>query len=106
MNAEYVTGFVTKTGIKEDMQISQVSAGESHTLYLSLNGNVYSSGMYKEKDKTPFKIIARPDERPKGKNEKPQHIWQMPGKAILIYSGGDFAAAILEDQSMVTWGKN
>jgi alpha-tubulin suppressor-like RCC1 family protein len=28
----------------------------------------------------------------------------MPKKAILIYSGGDFAACILEDRSMVTWG--
>ncbi|KAL7570326.1 hypothetical protein ACA910_017172 [Epithemia clementina (nom. ined.)] len=99
-----VTGFVTNTGIKEDGCIAQVSAGESHTLFLSLDGNVYGTGMYKERDKTPFRITANPSEDPKGQNEKPQHMWQIQNKAILIYSGGDFAAAILEDRTMVTWG--
>ena len=113
MTASQVTGFVTsKPGRRKEQQdledgwISQVSAGESHTLFLSLDGNVYSAGMYKEKDKQPFRIVPSQsgDNDPKGKNPSPQHVWQLSRPAIHIYSGGDFAAAILDDYSLVTWG--
>lgn len=104
MEARIVSGFVSKTGINEDGTITQVSAGESHTLFLSLDGNVYSSGMYKEKDKEKFRITSKPSQSRKGTNKTPEHIWQLPQKAVGIVSGGDFAAAILDDRSMVTWG--
>eukprot|EP00523_Entomoneis_sp_CCMP467_P009017 CAMPEP_0168727528 /NCGR_PEP_ID=MMETSP0724-20121128/5223_1 /TAXON_ID=265536 /ORGANISM="Amphiprora sp., Strain CCMP467" /LENGTH=554 /DNA_ID=CAMNT_0008774361 /DNA_START=6 /DNA_END=1667 /DNA_ORIENTATION=+ len=100
-----VTGFMPKSGTAaEDGQITQVSCGDIHTLFLSEKGNVYSCGTYKEKDSKKFKIIADEGQSPIGSNSTPQHIWEMPGEVISIASGGDWAAAILKDRTIVTWG--
>lgn len=99
-----VTGFVTVDGKVEDGQIVQVSAGGSHSLFLSLDGNVYCAGMFKEDRGAKFKIASKPGESIIGVNRRPTHMSQMPGKVRHIESGGDFAAAILEDLSLVTWG--
>jgi len=99
-----VEGFVTRDGKSEDKQIVQITSGDSHCLFLSASGHVYSVGIYKEKDSAKFKIPPGPGQSAEGTNELPQHIWEMPGKVKFIDSGGDFAAAILKDSTMVTWG--
>jgi len=101
-----VTGFVTIDGKNEDGQIIKVVAGDSHCLYLSRNGNVYMHGMYKDMDSGIFSDIEEPNGSPEGCRTRPVHVFRLPKKAIDIIAGFRFNAAILEDGSLVTWGKS
>jgi alpha-tubulin suppressor-like RCC1 family protein len=99
-----VTGFVTVNGLVEDGSISQVACGKSHTLYLSINGNVYSSGFYRAANGEHY----RDGSEPEGHNDMPIHIGDelLSGKTVRIYSGetASYSVGITEDGNMLTWG--
>jgi len=86
--------------------IMQVTAGDSHSLFLSLDGNVYMSGMYKDTDSGKFRDLAKGEKlkSKSGKNEIPV-LLDMPGKVKKICSGHSWNAAVLNDDTLVTWGK-
>ena len=114
-----VTGFETtdphqrNNRICEDGQINQISAGNSHSLFLSINGNVYHCGAYIN-DGKPYSVddskkvvngATKKKEPLFGANMEPVHVYQIPQKAIAVAAGNDFSAAILEDSTLVTWGE-
>jgi len=99
----------------ESNEIVMVSVGASHSLFLSVSGNVYMAGMYKDIDGSGKFSDPRPkddtdtsDEQPKGTpkgiHKVPVHCYRMPGRVKFIASGGACNAAILEDDTLVTWG--
>ena len=114
-----VTGFYTtypnhSTNICEDGLIQHIAAGDVHSLFLSINGNVYQCGVYIDSDGNNFsdddsKKIVDVDTKKENSvldfNQKPVHVYQLPKKAIAISAGKDYNAAILEDHSLVTWGE-
>jgi Regulator of chromosome condensation (RCC1) repeat len=100
-----ITGFVRRDGVKEDGQIIQIAAGASHNLFLSLSGAVYQCGMYKDTDSGKFSDMDGPTGTVEGCNFTPVHVFQMPGKVHSIHANQSVNAAILEDYSVVTWGK-
>lgn len=100
-----VKKLMTLSGENHDNQVVAVAAGDSHTLFLSASGEVFSTGMYKDADSGKFCDIASPNASPDGVNKFPVHVFQMPQKVRYIASGGGINAAILEDETMVTWGE-
>lgn len=99
-----IVDFVRFDGVREDGRIVQIAAGDSTTLFLSLSGNVYQCGIYSALDIRNFSDIDGANGSPLGCNEKPVHVFQMPGKVLSIHSKGSVNAAIMEDFSVVTWG--
>lgn len=101
-----VKGFRTyPDGINEDGTIILTAAGDSHILFLSLSGNVYQCGMYKDMDSGKFSDPG--DEKSSsvlGVNATPVHIHRIKKPCIGIYTRGSFNAALLDDYSIVTWG--
>ena len=85
-------------------EIVAIDAGDSHTLFLSLNGNVYQTGMYKDMDSGKFRDLPPGETNPKGINKVPVKV-DMPQKVRAIAAGFSWNAAILADNSIVTWGK-
>jgi alpha-tubulin suppressor-like RCC1 family protein len=87
--------------------IIQVVAGESFTLCLDREGQVYMFGMYRDGEQTKFGEPATPGGDPTGYRTKPVRITTMPGKVLRVAASGagNFCAAVMEDHSLVTWGK-
>ena len=101
-----VTGFMSFDGKNEDGTILKVTAGASFSLYLTVEGNVYTTGMYKEKDSAKFKMPSNATESiTEAHNKTPQQI-EFPSKVKDIFSGENFAVAILDDghDTLLTWG--
>lgn len=100
-----VTGFVRHdTGIHEDEQIVEVAAGENHCLFLSSSGAVYQCGGYRDIDKKYFCDMEGLNGEVLGTNVKPVHVHQMPGPVIAVFARETVNAALLSDNSLVTWG--
>ena len=112
-----VTGFGTTTHADpsqnrcEDGFIHQIAAGDAHSLFLSIHGNVYQCGSYIDTDSEVFSdspkyaIPGTKKEGVYGMNKRPMHVHQLPKRAIAISAGKGYNAAILEDNSLVTWGE-
>jgi alpha-tubulin suppressor-like RCC1 family protein len=101
--------------------VMQVAAGNAHMAILTLKGDIFMFGCYID-DGRRFSDIRAPnnDDAPKwtkdgsekkknnsplGFNVKPVHVFQLAQKATAIAAGASFNAAILDDGSLVTWGK-
>lgn len=96
---------ITKGIRKEDYnQIVAIDSGDSHSLFLSIKGNVYQCGMYKDVDSGKFRDVPiGSSESPKGNNTYPTLV-DLPGPVRDIEAGEAFNAAILEDGELYTWG--
>lgn len=93
---------------KEDGQIMDVQAGNTSLIYLTINGNVYTSGSYrtvndKIRDIPRDKQGRFTDADPFEPNWGPIHI-PLPQKARLIRAGDNFFVAQLADGTLWTWG--
>ena len=83
-------------------RIIAVDAGDSHSIFLSISGNVYTCGMYKDMDSGKFRDVpSGSSESPKGSNKAPVLI-SIPQKARAICAGQTTNVAILEDDTVVT----
>jgi hypothetical protein len=80
-----------------------VAAGETHTLVLTEQGEVYMFGYYKDEGRT-FSDIASIGASPKGHRPLPVHVFQLTQPVVQISAGNSYNAAILRDHTMVTWG--
>lgn len=89
---------------KDQGQMVAIDAGDSHTLFMSIHGNVYQVGMYKDMDSGKWRDLPRGETNPKGMNETAVKV-HMPQKVKKIIAGSSWNAAILADDTMVTWGK-
>ena len=101
----------------ESHDVVMIAAGTSHTLFLTISGNVYSTGMYKDPDSGKFRdprpgddpvllVSGEEDDgtSPHGSHPTPVHVYRLPGRVKFVASGGSCNAAILQDDSLVTWG--
>jgi len=101
--------FRSRQGDDEGGTIRQVAAGEIHCLFVSLKGNLYQCGAYRDPDSVLFKDSDEDGERAdvEGFNAAPVHV-RMPGnlKVIRAYTGAEshFNAALLSDGLLYTWG--
>jgi hypothetical protein len=113
-----VTGFYTafpnqQNCACEDGQIIHIAASETNSLFLSIQGNVYQCGAYISSDGKKFSVVSEKivgggtttTKTVFGINQKPAHVYQLPNKAIAISAGAESSAAILQDHTLVTWGK-
>lgn len=101
-----VTGFVRSNApFLDNEPIIDVAAGEHHSLFLSLSGAVYMCGSYRDtRGGLSFSDQDGLDGTPLGENTLPVHVFQMPSPAVAVFAGGTMNAALLTDQSLVTWG--
>ena len=96
----------------EDNCMIKVAGGHAKTLFLSLHGNLYSSGCMRDYEDSKIREkpedIEEPDENgksfPHGVNFTPVHLYEMPGKVKGMASGAFMSAAILVNGEVVTWG--
>ncbi len=107
--------------------ITQIAAGETQSLALSSTGDVYMWGTYNDEENRKFRHMPpRDDTRtptgykdmnnleedddptwfhpPRGNQDWPLHVVDIPMRAKDISAGGGFNAALLEDDTLVTWG--
>ena len=104
-----VTGFFTTdddgTRICEDGSIVDVIVGAGHALFLTLRGNLYMCGFYKDRDSLRVGHDCTP-ESVKKCCTRPVHV-ALPGKVVMVArTAGSANAVVLEDKSTVyTWGK-
>jgi hypothetical protein len=104
-----------------DNCVLQVAAGASHMLVLTHEHNVFMFGSYVYEGKYFSDIRAADSETapttgvdhekmtndsPFGFNQHPVHVFQLPKKAKTVAAGDSFNAAILDDESLVTWGES
>jgi hypothetical protein len=90
--------------LQDHNQIIGVDAGDSHSLFLSIHGNIYQCGMYKDMDSGKFSDKpAGSKASPKGSNKQPVLV-PLQGRAREIKAGDSWNAAVLEDGTLVTWG--
>ncbi len=110
-----ITGFYTTTtpsqngskstasaSICEDGSIVDVVAGAGHVLILTLGGNLYSCGFYKDSDSLITRDGRSADDI-HGSTDGPVHV-PLPGKVIMFTTKGSFNAVVLENGSLYTWG--
>jgi regulator of chromosome condensation len=106
--------------------IVQLAAGETTSLALSEDGDVYMWGSYRDSEGRKFRHLPPPDDDrtstgrkdikqleddereewyhpPRGNQDWPVHVC-LEKKARDISAGEGWAAALLEDESLVTWG--
>ena len=104
-----VTGFFTTeddgTRICEDGSIVDVVAGAGHALFLTLRGNLYMCGFYKDQDSLSVAHDCTP-ESVKASNGRPVRV-ALPGKVVMMArTTGSANAVVMQDKSTVyTWGK-
>lgn len=113
---------------RPEANIVQVYAGNTQSLALCSKGNVFTFGAVKDDEGRNFcfeppKDDPRPTISPRdmakvesgdedierltvplGKNNHPVHLTKMPKKVTAISAGEHINAAILEDNTLVTWG--
>lgn len=86
-------------------QIVQVGAGDMHSIFLSIDGKVYVCGTYKDMDSGTFPNLLPGQQLKKGMKQKYPILVPFPKKVRRIETGGAYNAAILEDDTLWTWGK-
>ncbi|KAL7536659.1 hypothetical protein ACHAXR_007318 [Thalassiosira sp. AJA248-18] len=112
---------------RKEAVITQIAAGETQSLALSNAGDVYMWGTYKDNEGRKFRNMPPNDDNrdptgnkdmdnleedddpqwfqpPRGNQDWPVHLFQMPKKAKDISAGGAFNAALLSDDTVVSWG--
>lgn len=112
---------------RKEAAITQVATGETHSLALSAAGDVYMWGALKDNEGRKFRgLPPRDDTRvatgnqdmskleeddkpewfhpPRGNQDWPSHCVEVPLRAKAISAGGSFNAALLKDDTLVTWG--
>jgi len=112
---------------RKEAIITQVAAGETQSLALSSKGDVYFWGANKDNEGRGFRNMPPADDKriltgnkdmdkledddnpeyfkpPRGNQDWPLHLTEFTKRAKDISAGGSFNAALLEDDTLVTWG--
>ncbi|KAL3795978.1 hypothetical protein ACHAWO_013109 [Cyclotella atomus] len=125
-NHPQITSFESRKAKLGEANIVQIVAGETTSLALSEEGDVYMWGSYRDSEGRKFRHIPPPDDNrdftgrkdmqtleedekeewylpPRGNQDWPMHLC-LSQKATDISAGDGWAAAIFADETMVTWG--
>ena len=112
---------------RREAVITQVAAGETQSVALSSAGDVYVWGTYKDNEGRKFRGVPPRDDRrtptgykdmtnleededpqwyhpPRGNQDWPCHVADMPGRVKDVSAGAASNAALMEDDTIVTWG--
>ena len=112
-NPVTIRGFVdSRTGQVEDGTAIMVAAGVAYSLVLTKTGQVYYWGTLRDNQQDKYHMpssSAKNDSDICGSGARPVHVPMPSGVMgalrIAASSAGSLCAAILEDKSLVTWGK-
>lgn len=99
-----IVGFNTLDGENQDRTMVAAAVGDCHSVFLSARGQVYMIGMYKDMDSGKYAHPTTPAGSPVGFRERPVHVLT-PKPVIKVVCGHSFTVAILDDETMVTFGK-
>jgi regulator of chromosome condensation len=122
-----LVGAVVPYANRKEAIITQVAAGETQSIALSSTGDVYTRGTYKDNEGRKFRSIPPADDTrtstgykdmtnleededpqwyvaPRGNQDWPCHVIDMPTKAKDVSAGAAFNVALLVNGSIVTWG--
>jgi regulator of chromosome condensation len=95
----------------EDNCIVKIKCGTLTTLCLTIHGNLYEMGCFRDYEDKMLRMPSPPDDTsvqrtklPYGMNRKPTHLYQICGKVVDMACGTFMNAAILEDGTLLTWG--
>lgn len=100
----HVAGEIASFPPKSQGRLIMIAAGDNHSLFLDMDGNVYMCGMYKDIDSGKFANV-KPGEKLKNGTSQPIPIqihFNQPVRKIV--AGHSTNAAILADDSLYTWG--
>ena len=112
---------------RKNATISSVAAGETQSLALSTTGDVYQWGTMKDNEGRKFRNMPPKDDKriptgfkdmdaleedenpmyyhpPQGNQDWPSHVVEITKKVNEISAGASYNAALLEDNTIVTWG--
>jgi regulator of chromosome condensation len=107
--------------------ITQIASGDTGSLALSSTGDVYMWGTYNDDENRKFRHMPPKDDKrtptgytdmnnlkedddptwyypPRGNQDWPMHVVDIPMRAKDISAGDGVNAALLEDDTLVTWG--
>jgi alpha-tubulin suppressor-like RCC1 family protein len=93
--------------------VIQVAAGNTHTVFLNVDGQVYTTGQYYTQDYGKWRDGNSLEDFKRGKGEDrdfmphklPYQLFNFDQKVIRIAAGNNFSAALLEDGvTLFTWG--
>jgi regulator of chromosome condensation len=120
-------GAIVPFANRKEAIITQVAAGETQSIALSSTGDVYTWGTYKDNEGRKFRSLPPVDDTrtptgykdmtnleededpawyvaPRGNQDWPCHVIDMPNKAKDVSAGAAFNVALLVNGSIVTWG--
>ncbi len=101
----HLAGEIKSFPPKSQGRMIMIAAGDNHSLFLDIEGNVYMCGMYKDIDSGKFANL-KPGEKLKNGTSQPVPIQiHFPQPVRKIVAGHSTNAAILGDDSLYTWGK-
>lgn len=104
---------VDKIGEVPIKHVIQIAAGNTHTVFLDVDGLVFTTGLYytqeygKWRDANTLSELNRQEGEEKDfrPNKQPYRLRAFDQKVIRVAAGNDFSAALLEDgKTLVTWG--
>lgn len=87
------------------MRIVDIGMGDGHCIFLGMSGDVYSRGFYKDEDSGEFLDTGDCVKTKESSKRPPQKVDRLDKAAVKIFANANVSAAILEDGSLVTWGK-
>lgn len=103
----HLAKMITDFPDKDKDQIVAIDAGDSHSLFLSLEGRLYMCGMYKDMDSGKFANL-REGQVLKSKNTTQKRPVEIPFPEPIwkVSAGASANAAILQSGQLYTWGKS
>jgi regulator of chromosome condensation len=95
-----------KAGKVDLADVTRIDAGDIHTIYLTKDGRVFMTGMYRDMDSGNKFANVKPGQKlKKGLSQKDPVEIPFPGLVFKIAAGHSSNGAILEDGSLYTWGE-
>jgi len=94
--------------VLEGQQVMHVSCGDSQTICLTVEGNVFGWGCYKDKEGRKWFDLEHPSASPKSvkrqQNEPLALLGNWAGAVADLKCGASFNVALLKDGVVLTWG--
>jgi regulator of chromosome condensation len=104
-DAIHLAGEVVSLPPSAQGRIVMIAAGDNHSLFLDIDGQVYMCGMYKDIDSGKFANVQPGEKLHNGTSQPVPIRIPFPQPVRKIVAGHSSNAAILADDSLYTWGK-
>jgi alpha-tubulin suppressor-like RCC1 family protein len=84
--------------------VIQVAAGDTHTVFLDIEGRVWISGMHRHNEAGNWRYAEKANELKKGRANFTPVLVKGLDNVVKIGAGGDISAALTSDGTLYTWG--